>query len=305
MWTRLGYFELPADRPEWWVSHCQLPTPLALTGNRVRVYFAARTAEQRSQVGWTELELNESGFQALATSAEPGLTPGPAGCFDEHGVYPSCVVPYEDSYLLYYVGWIQGAEPPMFYAAIGLATSRDGLRFERHSPAPLVDRGPFDPCLVTSPHVYREGPDWRMTYVSGLRWERDAEGKLQSHYHIKSAWSTNPFEWQRQGRVAVDFQAGETNLARSWVVQRGPGDYAMWYSYVKAEIGRYRIGYAESSDGATWERADHRAGIDVGDEQAQQMIAYPSVVQVPAGTFLFYNGDRFGAAGFGVARWTP
>ena len=33
------------------------------------------------------------------------------------------------------------------------------------------------------------------------------------------------------------------------------------------------------------------------------MIAYPCVVQTPAGLLMFYNGNDFGRGGFGYAVW--
>jgi hypothetical protein len=32
------------------------------------------------------------------------------------------------------------------------------------------------------------------------------------------------------------------------------------------------------------------------------MLAYPCVVETPAGVLMFYNGNGFGASGFGWAR---
>jgi predicted GH43/DUF377 family glycosyl hydrolase len=204
---------------------------------------------------------------------------------------------------MYYIGWNQGVERPLFYAAIGLATSEDGKTFQRAFNAPLLSRSEVDPCLVTSPHVYKDRDRWRMTYVSGVAWTRGDDGILKSLYNIKTAESDNLFDWKRSGNTAIDFGPGETNIARSAVVKFSNKDYRMWYSFVHAAIGSYRIGYAESDNGTSWERKDHLAGISIGDQFASKMICYPCIFTLGDNIYMLYNGDNFGKSGFGIARY--
>ena len=75
--------------------------------------------------------------------------------------------------------------------------------------------------------------------------------------------------------------------------------HRMWYAH---RGDRYRIGYAESADGRTWVRQDHRVGIDVtpGDWDGE-MVCYPCVFDHGGARYMLYNGNRYGAAGFGLA----
>lgn len=280
---------------------------MPIDAQHVRVFFASRTERQRSHVGYVDLELNAGGesLSVVDVSMTPALAPGPLGFFDEHGVYPSCVVRHENKWYMYYIGWNQGVEWPLFYSAIGLAISDDGMTFHRLYKAPLLSRCEVDPCLVTSPHVYKDGLRWRMTYVSGVAWSRGEDGILKSHYNIKTAESDNLFDWKRSGNVAIDFGPGETNIARSAVVKFADDDYRMWYSFVKSDIGKYRIGYADSRDGTFWNRRDHLASISIGDDLATEMICYPCVFNLGRDMYMLYNGDNFGRHGFGVARYVP
>ena len=82
----------------------------------------------------------------------------------------------------------------------------------------------------------------------------------------------------------------------------------MWYAYRNARRYRtdrrrsYRIGYAESEDGVRWHRLDDQAGIDVSDQGwDSEMICYPHVVVRAGKAYMFYNGNMFGATGFGYA----
>jgi len=85
----------------------------------------------------------------------------------------------------------------------------------------------------------------------------------------------------------------------------------MWYCYRKTEDFRdganaYRIGYASSPDGLVWDRRDELAGIEPSrDDWDSKMIAYPYVVHDGRRHLMFYNGNGFGATGFGVAELLP
>jgi len=298
-WEKLAFFSLPKNRPSNINSHAQLPTALVLT-DRVRVFFAARDKEQRSSVYFVDMFWDLSKVSFSAVSSDSVLSPGGIGTFEEHGVYPSCVVTHEGQHFMYYIGWNQGVEAPLFYASIGIAKSADGIHFEK-MPGPVLSRGEHDPCLVTSPHVYIDDGLWRMTYVSGIRWSRNEAGSLQSHYHIKYAESADGISWRRNGTIAIDFEPGETNIARSSVVKTGVNDYKMWFAYVHQSLKKYRIGYAESVDGVAWQRADSLAGISVDDANAKSMICYPCVFHFQGRLWMLYNGDDFGKQGFGVA----
>lgn len=281
------------------VSHAQLPTVLCFP-DFVRVFFAVRDERQYSSIYAVDLSLNGNEVSVVSKTPTLCLQPGAIGGFDEHGVFPASIIRIDSRYHLYYIGWNKGATPPLFYAAIGLAVSDDGVFFKRVSAAPLMSRSEYDPCLVTSPHIYKDGEQYRMTYVSGVKWTREAHG-LQSHYHIKHATSLNGIEWLREGRVAIDFAPGETNIARSAVMKNGDEDYEMWFSFVGPQSGKYRMGYASSKDGWAWHRDDSQAGIDADSDECSEMICYPCVFDFKGNRYMLFNGNSFGRDGFGVA----
>ena len=73
----------------------------------------------------------------------------------------------------------------------------------------------------------------------------------------------------------------------------------MWYSY---RGKKYRIGYAESKDGKRWNRLDHLAGISPSKNGwDSEMIEYPFVFNHNGSRYMLYNGNGFGASGFGLA----
>ena len=297
-WHKRGLVFAPPGAPEWMRSHASLPLGLPLSDGRHRVYFASRDGDNRSHVSWVEFDLDRPSEDIVVAQA-PALAPGGLGCFDDHGVYPASIVEADGRLLLFYIGWNPGPRQPLFYATIGLASSDDGGRtFERVSRAPVMARSDFDPCLVTSPCVRREGSRWRMWYVSGYAWD-EVDGKLRSHYHVKHAESDDGVNWRRDGHVCIDHQSGERNIARPWVLEDG-GRYRMWYA--AAGDHPYRLGYAESSDGLDWERQDERVGIGLSESGwDSQAMAYPWVQRDGDRYVLLYNGNDYGREGFGLA----
>ncbi|MEW6096965.1 MAG: hypothetical protein AB1567_10670 [bacterium] len=298
-WIKKGLIFTPDKRFYWMESHAQLPTVDYIGGEIYRVYFASRDKHQKSHIGYIELDIT-CPTKILNLSQEPVLEPGPIGFFDEHGVYPSSIVSADGKKYLYYIGWNKGAEPPLFYASIGLSISEDGGRtFYKYSKAPIMARSEYDPCLVTSPFVMIENGRWKMWYTSGIRWEVIDEIP-QSYYHIKYAESKDGINWIRKGTIAIDFKTEkEKNIARPCVLKEN-SLYKMWYSYNQG-LG-YRIGYAESKDGITWIRKDKEAGITISDSGwDSEVIAYPYVFRHKDKKYMLYNGNKFGKEGFGLA----
>lgn len=297
-WEKLGVVFAPSgDRP-WMRSHASLPLPLHVGGDVYRVFFASRDEANRSSICALTLELRPI-VKVLSIDARPVLSPGPLGHFDDHGVYPASLVRDGSRLLLYYIGWNPGAKDSLFYSSIGVAVGDlAGQQFVRVSPAPIMARSEWDPCLVTSPCVLVDDGSWRMWYVSGFRWSETPSG-LQSYYHVKYAYSTDGLTWHRDGHVCIDLQGSERNIGRPCVARDDDG-YKMWYC-VDAGQG-YRLGYAQSNDGLRWRRLDGHVGIAPSangwDSEAQ---AYPWVFTHGGARYMLYNGNRFGKSGFGLA----
>ena len=195
-WKKLGrIFTPPADR-DWMVGYAAVPVALRLHGERYRVYFSGRDAENRSQIGYFELELSDP-TRTLKVSSRAVLSHGEPGRFDDSGVMASSLVQRSDgSLLLYYIGWNRGQTVP-FYNSIGLAASDDGGEsFRRVSVAPVVPRDDFDPCFTAGPNVMVEGALWRLWYLSCVRWERTAAG-MKHYYNIRYAESDDGLHWRK------------------------------------------------------------------------------------------------------------
>jgi hypothetical protein len=295
VWEKQGLL-LPAPPPlPWAASHAALPVTRTVDDG-VELYFSSRDGDGRSRIGRAHFARDLGG--APSYDQEPLLGPGPLGSFDDAGVTTSCLVEHEHGLDLYYAGWTRGATVP-FYFYVGCARSRDGGRtFQRVSNAPVLERTDVDPYLTASPWIVIEDSRWRMWYVSGTGWELVGDRPRHS-YHIKYAESRDGRSWKREGHVCIDFcDDSEYAIARPCVVRDGDV-YRMWYS---SRGDAYRLGYAESVDGLTWERLDEDAGLEPSTEGwDSEMVCYPAVHDAAGRRHLLYNGNGYGKTGIGHA----
>jgi len=294
-WKKMGLIIRPTGKYDWMISHAMVPVAEWRHGDVYRVYFSGRDAQNRSLIGYAEIDLKEP-YIILKFSEKPVLGLGTLGCFDDNGVTPSWIVDDGGRKYLYYIGWNKGLTVRMSLVA-GLAVSVDGGEsFKRVFKVPILDRTNEEPyTLNTGSCVLIEDGLWRMWYVSGVEWVNPDLPR----YNIKYAESHDGLHWERPGIVCIDFGSPDEHaLARPCV--RKEGDiYKMWYSYKGRD---YRIGYAESEDGIHWERLDHEAGIDVSPSGwDSEMIEYAFVFQHKSLKYMLYNGNNYGHDGIGLA----
>ncbi|MFA5974933.1 MAG: hypothetical protein WC859_02055 [Elusimicrobiota bacterium] len=297
-WIKKGLIIQPQPHLPWMRTHAMIPVAERRQGDVFRVYVSGRDEQNRSLIGYSELEL-KGAPRVLRYSEKPVLGLGALGCFDDNGVTPSWIVEQGRRKFLYYIGWNKGSTVRMHLFG-GLAISEDGGEsFQRYSEAPIIERCRVNPYLNTAPCVMEENGRWRMWYVSGTGWAH----KDLPRYNIQYAESKDGMNWERNRTVCIDFaDSNENALARPCVVKEN-GLYKMWFSH-KGQA--YRMGYAESTDGIRWRRMDDRAGIDVSPAGwDSQMIEYPFVFQHRGTAYMLYNGNDYGREGAGLAVYEP
>lgn len=294
-WRKLGLLFAANGQHPWMQTHASNPTAEVLADGNLRVYFSTRDEHNRSYIA-SAIFSWEPEPRLIDLAAQPLVSPGPPGSFDDSGTSMGCIVPYGGRHLLYYVGWNLSVIVP-WRNSIGLAVSFDGgFSFRKHSPAPLMDRHAHDPFSLSYPWVLPEKDRWRMWYGSNLGWGSREE---DMRHVIKFAESTDGSIWRREGRIAINHSSpDEYAVARPTVIPMGEG-YRMWFAH-RGE--RYRIGWAESADGEHWIRLGP-AGIDIspGSDWDSTMVTYPCVFFREGALYLLYNGNAYGRTGFGLA----
>ena len=306
-WIKHGVIYTPKGNSFWNKTHASVPTVDKVSAAVWRIYFASRDEQSRSFTSFIEVEAGNP-KKVLYEHPAPILPLGKLGAFDDCGVMPSRIVNLGAEKYLYYIGWAVRKTVP-FHNGIGLAISRDGgTTFERFSEGPLFGSTYGEPYFASSPCVLLDEDRWRCWYLSCTKWEV-IEGRPEAFYHIKYAESRNGIDWERKGIVAIDYKTQmEAGISQPSVLKED-GRYKMWYSYRDGAGYRtksdksYRIGYAESDDGIQWTRLDETVGITVSDDGwDSEMIEYPYVIVHGQEKYMFYNGNGFGASGFGFAK---
>ena len=306
-WRKLGKVFGPEMGPAWMKSHAQVPTPLHdEAAGIIRVYFSSRPENGVSLTSYVDLDAADP-LRVLYVHQQPLLELGLPGSFDEHGIMPSCAVRHGALVYLYYSGWSRATTVP-YTNSTGLAISTDGgCTFRRAGTGPILGKSLGDPYSATSPFVLHDGTGWRMWYCSGTGWPM-VDGKYEHVYDIKEALSDDGIFWRPSGKISLEANETEQALTRPWVTRVGD-DWLMHYCQRQAGDfrdgkGAYRIAAARSRQLDEWQRigADGpSSGMAHASDWDGLAQAYPGVVRVGSRLLMFYNGNGFGASGFGVA----
>jgi hypothetical protein len=294
-WRKLGHVFSPDGRKPWMRTHAANPIAEPLGDGRFRVYFSSRDDENRSSIAFVDIDIANP-TTVLRESEEPVLGPGELAMFDDSGVSIGCIVRVGERRYLYYMGWHLTVRVP-WQNAIGLAISdRPGEPFRRVSRFPIVPLNEVDPYTISYPWVEHTRGGFRMWYGSNIAW--GARPEAMRHL-IKYAESSDGVIWERKDVVAIDFDGpAEYAICKPCVI-RDADRFRMWFC---SRGSKYRIRYAESTDGVQWTRRDNAVGIDVSNEGwDSEMIEYPCVFDHGGHRYLLYAGNGFGRSGFGIA----
>jgi hypothetical protein len=298
-WRRLGRLVSPEEAGPWGASHASYPTGLPLDGDVVRVFFSRRDTLHRSHLGSVDFAIRHERIERVSIPRGPLLGPGPRGAFDADGISASSFARVGDRLMAYYLGWSVGRNVP-FSNFVGVAVGdRNGDRFEKPFLAPIVGRSEVNPFSLGYPWVLKIGELWRMWLGSHVAW---GPVGLDMKVVIKTADSTDGLAWQSSPKIAIDLLGSldpeEFAISRP-VVLAEPDGYSMWYG---RRFLNYRLGYAVSADGDTWDRRDDDIVMTgpAGAWEAAEMT-YPCVFDHGGRRYMLYNGDGYGRTGFGIA----
>lgn len=307
-WDKKGLIYKPSGKIEWSQTHAQVPVADYIEDQGIiKVYFSTRDGQGRSLPSYAILDCDDP-KKVLEISQTPILSLGEAGCFDDCGVMPSWITNNGEQKYLYYIGWnVRNTIP--YHNSVGLAISEDGgSTFTKFSNGPLWDRDYNEPHYSGTSCVINDEGIWKNWYLSCTEW-REVGGKVEPRYHLKYAESSDGINWVRNGHVAIDYRSeDEAGIVKASVIKEDDY-YYMWFSfrnfnnYRTDKSNSYRIGLAISKDGKRWDRIDQNGGLDVSaDGWDSLMVEYPHVIKVKNKILMFYNGNGFGASGFGYAE---
>ena len=173
----------------------------------------------------------------------------------------------------------------------------------REFPGPVFARDKNNPLFSAATSVYITGDNtWRSWYNSGIRWEK-TDDVWKPTYGIHHATSKDGVDWVSEpGLVIPLLDEYEHSFGRPTVVH-WDGMFYMWFAHRGTkDYSTYRIGFASSKDGVSWERNDKLAGIKLSDDGwDSESICYPFVFEHKGARYMLYNGNNYGITGFGYA----
>lgn len=254
-------------------------------GDRYRMWLSWRpkasiaVAESRDGLTWSEPRI------VLGPRKETGW---------EDDVNRPVVVRRTDGYHLWYTGQARGR------SAIGYATSRDGVVWQRMSEQPVLAAAePWEKGAVMCPHVLWDAAAgrFRLWYSAGDQYEPDAighatspDGRTWTRHKGNPIFKPDPKSlWDRH------------KVTGAQVVPHGDG-YLMFYIGFR-DLHHAQIGVARSRDGVTgWVRHPANPILRPGVEQWDHDACYkPYALYDGKRWLLWYNGRRGRVEQIGVA----
>ena len=304
-WNKLGLVFKPTGEYSWSKSHAQVPFGFPLDKDTIRVFFSTRDEQSRSSVSFVDVDAANPTVVKYVHD-QPCLQAGSLGYFDDSGTMPSWFVQMDGKIRLYYTAW-NSSKTASYRLSIGIAESTDnGLTFDKIYDGPVMDRGIFDQIWVGQPSVIKEGNTWKMWYLSCTKIEY-IDNHPEPFYNVKYATSEDGINWHKTGKVCIEYDDFTDAIGRPSVLFED-GMYKMFYAFRSAKDYRtdktksYRLGYAESANGIDWTRKDSEIGLNKSASGwDSEMITYAHVIKVNDKKMAFFNGNGFGASGFGVA----
>lgn len=303
-WKKYGVVWKPDGQQPWARGHAMIPTPVRIDEDRLRIFLCCRDGENRARPGFVDVSAADP-TEVLYVHPDPLMDIGAPGTFDEAGVLPTSVVPLPDGRIyMYYAGFELGHRI-RYRLLTGLAVSEDGgLTFRRVRQTPVLERSDAELFFRCGAYVAHDSETsrFRLWYIAGNAWE-EIDGKSMPVYDMRYLESDDGIAWADEGQVVLSIErADEHGFGRPWVVA-GDDGYQLYYSIRRRSLRAYRMGYAESRDGLDWIRRDEALSLDVSPEGwDSEAVMYAAVIESKGKTYLFYNGNDFGATGFGVAE---
>jgi hypothetical protein len=294
-------------------THAQSPQALVFR-DFIRIYFSTRhweptTGKPLSYIAFADFTKDFKTLLRMSQNTVIDL--GALGAFDEHGICPMNVLRVDDEVWAYTCGWSRRVSVPI-ETSIGYAVSKDeGLTFQKAGDGPILGSSLHEPFLVGDPCVQRYGELFHMWYIFGTHWKSYADEKQpQRVYKIGQAVSKDGRIWEKtDGRAIIEDQLHRDECQAHPTVIQWEGAYHMFFCYREPSGFRtdprrsYRLGYAVSSNLATWRRVDPAvAGLERRTGRwDSDMRCYPHIFESDGKIHLLYNGNQFGREGFGVA----
>jgi hypothetical protein len=294
-WNKLGqiYTFQPIDK--YLLSHASNPLAVHIKDDIYRVFFSGRCKENKSSVGYVDIDIIT--HEVISTCEKVAFKYGEENSFYSHGVSIGNMYQVEEKNYIQFMAWqIRGGGH--WRGDIGRLLVNDDFTTLTLDPKEVfIGCDNEDKISLSYSWIMFDEGIYKMWYGSTIDWSSENEEMI---HVIKYATSKDGEVWQRHG-LSIPYELGVAQaFSRPSVIKNSNG-YHMWFSYRSGDGTKYRIGYAHSIDGLSWDRKLN-SGINVSEDGwDSEMICYPFVFEHKGESYMLYNGNDYGKAGFGLA----
>ena len=211
---------------------------------------------------------------------EPCVALGAAGQFDDMHIFAPCVALENGVFNMWYCGSRGTVAGRIF--RLGLATSADGVHFDRHEAAPVLSFGADSTRSVLTATLLRS-PDGAVCREDGqLRmWFSSCDFPAGDGLHtLHEATSIDGITWSAPSEPLLEHVYAPTVIRR-------PDGYRMWFTSVASDP--WSIRHARSVDGRDWEVTPEPA-LTLAEQWEHQRLFYPTVLCAD-GLYLMWYGS--------------
>ena len=293
-------------------TRCMNPWAVRV-GDELRIYYSGGDDQGRQRICLATAPTDRTTvFQKRGVV----LDLGKPGAFDANWCVLPLVHRFGNRWHLYYTGNDGTGQGLQSFRGIGLATSEDGLRFERRSGEPILtgdrcpgfsnNRGIAGGGTILD-EVHADGSLSYRLYYTLASGKKSPDVRVDQEKHCAVCHSRDGIRWEDH-RVVMsprkDVGNEDIAVAAPWVWRDGE-TYRMLYCGIGTRWGFYSISEAWSEDGYAWHRGngDENLSLAPGAKGSweDQMVEYPTLVREGERLRLFYCGNGYGKTGIGTA----
>lgn len=287
IWTKLGMVYKANNNHPNLLTHASNPLADFLEGDIYRIYYSGRDDNNRSSVSYVDYDVVKN--KIINDYKQPIVTPK-ENTFYGAGITIGNMWEESGNKYIGFMGWQQLAGEH-WRGDIGKINLRTG------DVSLVLGVNPEDKISLSYPHVIKDENIYKMWYGSTISWS-SSNGEMV--HVINYATSEDGNSWETQG-LAIPYEIGIAQAFSKPCVVKTKKGYHMWFSYRSGTGTPYRLGYASSSDGVSWNREQSNLTVS-SDGWDKEMVCYPYVFRHKNFWYMLYNGNRYGQNGFGLAK---
>lgn len=234
-------------------------------------------------------------FSFAYVSDDTAILPsGEEGAWDSAFTYAPNIVEHDNTFYMFYSGLNASSD-----AAVGLATSEDGIEWTRHDQNPIFRHNGESSAAL--PVVLTENDEWIMLYVGDPR-----GGVLGPRiYRATAPAPEGPWQNDPEPILESDRQQWDYNIMPRSITKLSDGFYHLLYTGATIANSNQQIGAATSPDGINWSFVDDPSttdaaysvsdpviGLGVEDSWNTSVMATSNMIPTEDGYAIIFMGDN-------------